>query len=110
VLRLSAVYYLGLGALSCGQEYCNKINQISTENYIAIFLFAPTFCEFLSLAILQSAQNKTFRLLAVIGSALSVNFKATDVIIANVLDKCFYNFCMILKNFHKIEIGGFTKS
>ena len=45
VLRLSVVFYLGFGAQSCRQKYCNKINQISTENYIAIFLFAQTFCE-----------------------------------------------------------------
>ena len=45
VLRLGALFYLGFGAQSCRKKYCNKINQISTENYIAIFLFAQTFCE-----------------------------------------------------------------
>ncbi len=45
VLRLSVVFYLGFGAQSCRQKYCNKFKQISTENYIAIFLFAQTFCE-----------------------------------------------------------------
>jgi len=48
VLRLSVVFYLGFGAQSCRQKYCNKINQISTVNYIAIFLFAQIFCEFQS--------------------------------------------------------------
>jgi hypothetical protein len=32
----------GVRSASLSQKYCNKIKQISTENYIAIFLFAET--------------------------------------------------------------------
>ena len=65
VLLAGEVFYFGFVARLFRKKYCNKIKQISTENYIAIFLLAATFCELQILAKLQSTQNKTFRLLAV---------------------------------------------
>jgi hypothetical protein len=35
----------GVRSASLSQKYCNKIKQISTESYIAIFLFAETLFE-----------------------------------------------------------------
>jgi len=41
VLRAGEVFYFGLFvAQSCRQKYCNKVTQISTLKYIAIFLLA----------------------------------------------------------------------
>ena len=41
VLRAGEVFYFGLFvALSCRQKYCNKVTQISTLKYIAIFFLA----------------------------------------------------------------------
>jgi hypothetical protein len=33
---------IGVRSASVSQKYCNKIKQISTKSYIAIFLFAET--------------------------------------------------------------------
>ena len=60
VLLAGEVFYFGLRSTSVSQKYCNKIKQISTENYIAIFLLAPTFCELQILANLHPPKIRHF--------------------------------------------------